>query len=275
MESQGPGQIESHAERASRSAGAPAAGRASVARAAGSRAERSKSLAPARVYPEPVERLIAEFAKLPGIGRRTAERLALHMLKSKAPDALLLARAVEDVKTQVRHCPVCFNLADGERCGICLAPERERSVVLVVEQPRDLISLEQTGSYKGLYHVLLGRLSPLDGVGPADLTIDELLGRLTDPAHNPGGVAIREVVLGLNPTVEGDGTGLYLTQQIRLLARRSDGGESSGNGGMGGGMGGGAIRVTRLARGLASGSTLELSNRAVLADAIVGRSVVD
>lgn len=264
MESHGHGQIESGVERAPQPAVASGAGRATSTRATGPRPERSKSPAPARVYPEPVERLIAEFAKLPGIGRRTAERLALHVLKSNAPDALLLARAVEDVKTQVRHCPVCFNLADGERCGICLAPERERSVVLVVEQPRDLISLEQTGSYKGLYHVLLGRLSPLDGVGPADLTIDELLGRLADPARNPGGVAVREVVLGLNPTVEGDGTGLYLTQQIRELSRQR-----------GGTPGEPAIRVTRLARGLASGSTLELSNRAVLADAIVGRSVVD
>lgn len=208
-----------------------------------------------RAYPEPVDRLIAELAKLPGIGRRSAERLALHILKEREDVALGLARAVEDVKRSVKHCRVCFNLSSGDTCGICASPERDRSVVLVVEQPRDLISLEQTGAFKGIYHVLLGRLSPLDGIGPGDITARDLMERVADPVRNAGGVPVREIVLGLNPTVEGDGTGLYLTQELRGLAP--------------------AVRITRLARGLASGSTLEFSNRAVLSDAILERRSVE
>lgn len=223
--------------------------------ARGSGPARANKPAPARVYPEPVDRLIAELARLPGIGRRAAERLALHLLKQAPEEALGLARAIHDVKTAIHHCTICYNLSDTDRCAICASEDRDAGVVLVVEQPRDLISLEQTGAFKGVYHVLLGRLAPLDGVGPGEITAADLVARVADAARNTRGVAVREVVLGLNPTIEGDGTSLYLTQEIRRVAP--------------------AVRVTRLARGLASGSTLEFSNKAVLSDAIIERRPVE
>ncbi len=204
-------------------------------------------------YPPPLENLIAEFSRLPGIGRRSAERLAFHILKSDAPTALALSRAVEDVKKSIRHCSRCFNLTDADPCPICADDQRDRSTVLIVEQPKDLIALEQTGMYRGLYHVLMGHISPLDGVGPSDLTIPDLLARIDKPASNPGGAPIKEVVLGLNPTVEGDGTGLYLAEQLKPRG----------------------IHLTRLARGLPSGGQLEYANKAVLADAIQGRQAME
>lgn len=206
-------------------------------------------------YPESVTRLIDELARLPWIGRRSAERLAFHLLKATPTEALALSTAIADVKQRVRHCRVCYNLMDGPAstddpglCAICASPERDRSSVMVVEQPKDLISLEQTGSYKGLYHILMGRISPLEGVRPGDLTIADLLGRADEPAENLG-TPLHEVILALNPTLEGDGTALYLAQE---LDRRG-------------------VRVTRLARGLPTGSPLEFASKAVLADAIEGR----
>lgn len=221
----------------------------------GVRSGAARGVTPSRVYPEPVERLIAEFARLPGIGRRSAERLALHVLKEDEASAMGLARAIHDVKRSVHHCAVCYNLSDSDRCAICQAPDRDRGVVLVVEQPRDLIALEQTGAFKGIYHVLLGRLSPLDGIGPGDITAGDLVARVAHPERNAGAEPVREVVLGLNPTLEGDGTALYLTQELRRAAP--------------------AVRITRLARGLASGGTLEMSNRAVLSDAITERRAIE
>jgi recombination protein RecR len=206
-----------------------------------------------QAYPAAVERLITEFSRLPGIGRRSAERLAFHILKSDPPSALALAQAVRDVKETVKHCSVCYNLTDSDPCTICDDQGRDRGLVLVVEQPKDLIALEQTGMYRGLYHVLMGRISPLEGVKPEDLTIPDLLRRAEDPSRNPGGVTIREVVLGLNPTVEGDGTALYLAEQLRPRG----------------------IKVSRLARGLPTGGSLEYANKAVLADAIQGRQSLD
>lgn len=204
-------------------------------------------------YPEAVDRLIAEFSRLPGIGRRSAERLAFHLLKADTPTALRLARAVEDLKKTVRHCEHCFTLCDDRLCTICASPKRDRARVLVVEQPKDLIALEQTGMYRGLYHVLMGRLSPLEGVGPDALTIAHLLDRIDRPEKfaPPGGdpTPIEEVILGLNPTLEGDGTALHLAQE---LGRRK-------------------VGVSRLARGLPTGGQLEYANTAVLADAIEGR----
>ncbi|MEN0020665.1 MAG: recombination mediator RecR [Planctomycetota bacterium] len=207
------------------------------------------------VYPEAVDRLIAHLSALPGIGRRSAERLAFHLLKADTDAAMALAKAVADVKRTVHHCPVCMNLTDvgREMCGVCDDPRRDRSTVLVVEQPKDLIALEQTGMYRGLYHVLMGRLSPLDGIGPEELAIDSLLARVDDPSRNPGGEPVAEVILGLNPTLEGDGTALFLRQE---LSRRG-------------------VRVTRLARGLPTGGQLEYANKAVLADAIEGRRSMD
>lgn len=202
--------------------------------------------------PEPVERLIDEFARMPGIGRRSAERMAFHVLKSSDEDALRLARAVEDVKRHVKACSICFNLTDVDPCRICANPNRDASVVLVVEQPKDLIGLEQTGMFNGVYHVLTGRIDPLGGVEPHHLTIDRLLERVDDSARNARGERIKEVILGTNPNLEGDSTALYLSDQ---LAKRD-------------------VKITRLARGLPSGSQLEYASRAVLADAIQGRQAM-
>lgn len=207
-------------------------------------------------YPAPVARLIDELAALPGIGRRSAERLALHLLKRDKSVAMALAGAIESVKTQVRNCRVCSNLSDAEVCSICADGRRDAGVVLVVEQPRDLLALEQTGMFRGVYHVLLGRLSPMDGIGPDALTVDDLIARVSDPARNMRGIAVREVIMGLNPTLEGDGTAMYLAEQLKGK------GESGG------------VSVSRLARGLPTGSQLEFASKAVLADAISGRQSV-
>lgn len=204
-------------------------------------------------YPEAVDRLVDELSRLPGIGRRSAERIAFHVLKGDEPAALRLSRAIADVKQTVTHCSVCSNLTHDSPCPICADVSRDRSRVLVVEQPKDLIALEQTGMYRGLYHVLMGRLSPLDGVGPGELTIDRLLGRIDSSADNPGGEVVEEVILGLNPTLEGDGTGLYLAEQLKSKP----------------------VRVTRLARGLPTGGQLEFASKAVLADAIQGRQPME
>lgn len=204
-------------------------------------------------YPQAMERLLEALAKLPGIGRRSAERIAFHLLKADDDDARALADALAGVRQMVRHCSVCCTLTDADPCAICADPERSRSTVLVVEQPRDLIALEQTGMYKGLYHCLLGRLSPLDGVGPGELTIDRLLGRLGDAAGAGDGQRIEEVILGLSPTAEGDATMLYLGEVLAPLG----------------------VRVSRLARGLPTGWSLEFANKAVLADALEGRRSLD
>lgn len=208
----------------------------------------------ASAYPAPVDRLIAELNKLPGIGRRSAERLAFHLLKSSRDEAMALSGAITELKQTVKHCSVCFNLTDTDPCVICSDTRRDRHSVLIVEQPKDLIAIEQTGMYRGLYHVLMGRLSPLDGVEPDDLTIRALLARTDDPANNAGGEPVTEIILGLNPTLEGDGTAMYL-HDILTDQKRS----------------GRTIGVSRLARGLPSGGSLEFANKAVLADAITGR----
>lgn len=203
-------------------------------------------------YPAPVDRLVSEFANLPGIGRRTAERLAFHVLKSAPAEALKLADAIRDVKKSVRHCSICFNFTDDRVCAICADPRRDASSVLVVEQPKDLLAIEFSGMYRGTYHVLMGRISPLEGIGPEDLTTAELLRRVDDPSQNSRGVLISEVILGMNPTLEGDGTALHLAE---VLGARN-------------------VRVTRLARGLAAGASLDTTNKAVLADALEGRRPV-
>ena len=200
-------------------------------------------------HPEPVERLIEEFTKLPGIGRRSAERMAFHVLKSSRDEAMGLSEAIADVKSKVGHCRVCQNLSDLEVCRICADPQRDGATILVVEQPRDLIGLEQAGTYRGVYHVLMGRIDPLSGVEPDDLAIRSLLARVDDPKRNCRAVAVGEVILGLNPNLEGDTTALYLADQL------------AGHG----------VEVTRLARGLPAGSQLEYASRAVLTDAIEGR----
>jgi recombination protein RecR len=189
-----------------------------------------------------VGRLIDELAKLPGIGRKSAERLAYHLLRVSRPDALALAEAIRDVRENVHSCSSCFNLAEGPLCSICSDARRDQTQICVVEQPRDLMALEQSGVYRGLYHVLLGRVAPLDGVGPDQLTIDKLMERLR-------GGSVRELIMATNPTVEGDGTALYISNLLADLP----------------------VNVTRLARGITTGSVLEYTNKEVLADALTGR----
>ena len=207
------------------------------------------SLRDSAATPQPVRELLDALTSLPGIGKRSAERIAFHIIKTSEQDAMSLSNAIADVKHNVSCCSICNNLADRSPCSICDNASRDASVVLVVEQPRDLISLEATGMFKGVYHVLTGRIEPLAGVEPGDITVSGLLQRIDDPSCNAQSVAITEVILGLNPNLEGDSTALYLAQELEVRS----------------------VRVTRLARGLPSGSQIEYANSQVLADAIQGR----
>jgi len=189
-----------------------------------------------------VTELIDQFAKLPGIGRKSAERLAYHVLRMHEDEAMGLAEAIRDVKQNVRYCRICYNLSEEEECSICRDLRRKKDIICVVEQPRDLMALEQSAGYDGLYHVLLGRIAPLEGIGPEQLTIDALVGRVRQ-----GGVA--EVIMATNPTIEGDGTALHISNLLAELP----------------------VRITRLARGITTGSVLEFANKEVLSDALSGR----
>ena len=191
-----------------------------------------------------VDRLVAALGRLPGIGAKSAERLAHHLVKCPPEEALALADAIRDAKDQIRHCASCFHLTEAENplCVVCRDPRRDTGTICVVEQPRDLMALEKAGTYSGVYHVLLGRLAPLQGVGPDQLTIGPLADRV-----RAGGV--REVVLATNPNLEGDGTAMLVARAL----------EGTG------------VAITRLARGLASGSVLEFANKEMLADALSGR----
>jgi recombination protein RecR len=195
-------------------------------------------------FSDAVDRMVAAFGKLPGIGVKSAERLAHHLLRCPEEEALELAEAIRAAKQRIRHCQVCFHLTEAEEpiCAICRNPKRDHTSVCVVEQSRDLMALEKAGAFQGVYHVLLGRLAPLSGQGPEQLTIDALCTRVEEGT-------IRELILATNPNLEGDGTSL-------LIANRLSNAQ---------------IRITRLARGLASGSTLEFANRDMLADAFAGR----
>ena len=199
-------------------------------------------------YSASVRRLMDLLGQLPGVGSRSAERMVFHILKGSSEDAIALADAIRAVKQQVRHCSVCYHLTESDPCEICRNPNRDTSVVCVVEQPKDLFQIESTGTYKGVYHVLLGHLAPLDGINPENLTIDALVARIEqrDAAGNP---LIREVIIATNPTMDGDGTALYL--QSRLESR--------------------GVMITRLARGLPAGAQIEHANKAILADALSGR----
>ena len=188
-----------------------------------------------------VENLVTQLTKLPGIGRRTAQRLAFHILSTQPEDALALSRAIDEVKARVRFCRECGNLTESELCDVCEDARRDRSVICVVEQPVDVVSVERTGEYRGLYHVLGGALSPLDGVEPADLRIDGLLARV---AAN----GVTEVVLATNPTMTGEATAAYLADRLRDK-----------------------VRVTRLASGLPVGGDLEYADEVTLGRALAGR----
>lgn len=196
-----------------------------------------------RGLPEPLARLMASLSRLPGIGPRSAERIAFHLLRSSQDEALELADAVRSIKQNLRHCSQCYNLTEEDPCPICRSPQRDASFIVVVEQPKDVMLLEQTGLIQGVYHVLMGHIAPLENVGPDDLTLAALVERV-----RAGGV--REVLVATNPTMEGDGTALYIQHMIEPLG----------------------VKLSRLARGLAVGSQVEYASRAMLEAAIQGRT---
>src|SRR5919205_142862 len=158
-------------------------------------------------YTQSVQSLMNELARLPGIGMRSAERIAFHLLKQSPDEAMKLADAIRDVKTRIRHCSICYNLTEADPCGICSDASRDQGLVCIVEQPKDLLALESAGLYRGVYHVLLGRIAPLEDIEPGDLTIDALMQRLASGA-------VRELIMGTNPTMEGDGTALFIQSLI-------------------------------------------------------------
>jgi recombination protein RecR len=197
------------------------------------------------VYPGPIQRLISELSRLPGIGQRTAQRLAFHILRADDAEALGLADAIREVKEKVGLCEVCFNLADGPRCRICEDERRDRSLICVVEESSDVIPIERTGEYRGLYHVLGGALSPIDGIDPEDLRIAELVSRID-------GGEVSEVVLATNPTTTGEATALHIADLVRNR-----------------------VTITRLASGLPVGADLEHADEVTLGRALSGRRSLD
>jgi len=190
---------------------------------------------------ESVDRLIEEFSKLPGIGRKTAMRLVFYILKEDKSEAERLAQALLDVKERVKYCSICFNITEADPCFVCLDEKRDKSIICVVEEANDVLALEKTGVYNGLYHVLGGALSPLDGIGPDNLRVKELLHRLKEP--------VGEIILATNPNVEGEATAIYLSKLIKPLG----------------------IKVTRIARGLPVGGDLEYADQVTLMRALEGR----
>jgi len=191
---------------------------------------------------ESVLDVIEQFSKLPGIGRKSAERLTYHILRVNESEAIALADSIRNVRKNVRYCETCFNLAEGPSCRVCDDPKREQNLLCVVEQPRDLIALEQSGTFNGLYHVLLGRIAPLENIGPDQLTLDHLVDRVANGKF-------QEIILATNPTVEGDGTALYISNALSEFN----------------------VTLTKLARGITQGSILEFTNKEILADALSGR----
>ena len=200
-------------------------------------------------YAPPVQRLVTELSKLPGVGSRTAQRLAFHILRSSGEDATALAEAIVEVKERIRLCEVCFNLTDEVRCRICEDPRRDHGLICVVEEPSDVIPMERTHEYHGVYHVLGGALSPIDGVDPEDLKIAELFVRASAPGAN-----VREVVLATNPTTTGEATALHIAEELSARAPE--------------------LTVTRLASGLPVGSDLEYADEVTLGKALSGRRTV-
>lgn len=190
---------------------------------------------------ETLQQLIEEFAQLPGIGRKSAQRLALFILKQPREEVVRMARAMVNVKDKIVYCSSCWNITEDDPCILCSSPKRDRSVICVVEEPNDVLALERTNEFHGLYHVLGGSLSPLDGIGPEDLKVRELLVRVTSP--------VTEIILAMNPNVEGEATTLYLTRLLKPLG----------------------ARVSRIARGIPVGGDLEFADDATLSKALEGR----
>ena len=191
-----------------------------------------------------LNQLVEEFSQLPGIGRKSALRLAMYILKLPKDDVLNIARALVNVKERMRYCSSCWNFTETDPCEICSNPKRDQSIICVVEEPNDVLALEKTNEYHGLYHVLGGALSPLEGIGPEDLKIKELLARISP--------AVQEIILALNPDIEGEATTIYLTRLLKPLG----------------------VRITRLARGIPIGGDLEFADEATLTRALEGRVAV-
>ncbi len=217
-------------------------------------------------YAPPVQRLVSELSKLPGIGNRTAQRLAFHILRASGEDAFALADAIREVKEKIGLCEVCFNLTDEPRCRICQDTRRDHGVICVVEEPSDVIPMERTHEYQGVYHVLGGALSPIEGIDPEDLKIEELFARVVPGGEGVDGEAgamtsangaptdapkVREVVLATNPTTTGEATALHIAEELRSRAPQ--------------------LTVTRLASGLPVGSDLEYADEVTLGKAFAGR----
>jgi len=198
------------------------------------------------VYAAPVQDLIDELGRLPGVGPKSAQRIAFHLLKLPKDDALRLARSISEVKDRVSFCTRCFNIAEGAECGICADPRRDTTVVCVVEEPRDIVAVEKTGEFKGRYHVLQGAISPIEGIGPDQLRVKELLGRLDAEG-------IEEIILCTNPNLEGEATAMYLGRLIKPLG----------------------VKVTRIASGMPVGGDLEYADELTLGRALEGRREVD
>lgn len=194
--------------------------------------------------PDSLQRLIEEFTRLPGIGRKSAQRLALYIMKRPAGEVRDMAAALLDIKEKMKYCSACWNFTEVDPCAICSSPRRDRRTICVVEEPNDVMALERTSEYRGVYHVLGGALSPLEGVGPEEIRVRELLAR--------AGEEIDEVILALSGTIEGEATTIYLTKLLKPLG----------------------VRVTRLARGIPVGSDLEFTDEATLARALEGRVAV-
>jgi recombination protein RecR len=200
-------------------------------------------------YAPPVQRLVSELSKLPGVGNRTAQRLAFHILRASGEDAAALAEAIREVKEKIGLCEVCFNLTDEARCRICQDTRRDHQLICVVEEPSDVIPMERIHEYNGVYHVLGGALSPIDGIDPEDLKIAELFARVLSPDG-----AVREIVLATNPTTTGEATALHIAEELRERAPQ--------------------VTVTRLASGLPVGSDLEYADEVTLGKALAGRRAV-
>ena len=197
-------------------------------------------------YTESLTRLIEEFAKLPGVGPKTAERLAFYILKAEPVEAMKLAKAISDVKNKTRRCEICYNFSEEAVCQICSDERRDKEMICIVEQPKDIINLEKTGSCRWVYHVLGGHIAPLEGIEPSDLTIEKLVERV----HQGN---IKEVIMATNPNMSGDGTALYISSLLKTTG----------------------VKITRLARGLPTGSTIEYASGKMLTDAIIGRQKLE
>ncbi|MHC4122028.1 MAG: recombination mediator RecR [Planctomycetota bacterium] len=197
-------------------------------------------------HPQTLNKLIEEFGKLPGIGSKTAERLAFYILKAETAEAMKLAEAISDVKKKIKRCEICYNLSEGKKCLICSDAKRDKETICVVEQPKDVISLEKTGACKWVYHVLGGHIAPLDGIEADNLTIGKLVERVRRDD-------VKEVIMATNPNMAGDGTALYISSLIRPMG----------------------VKITRLARGLPAGGTIEYASGKILTDAIIGRQKLE